>query len=209
MLRIFCLSLLLIFLERPLAAQTSPRFAVFASFESQIFGLQTLDTREPSKSAVQVGNASLGAGVGVLGTWRLFQNLHLQPELMLSYTQNSIWFRGGNSVRYPFWDLEMPLHFVLNSSEWNHRIKPIFLFGARAGFNMARNPSSNLYFLREKFALDLGMGIEFFVAGRSVYPELIYAHGLNNIHDFNNTEFDWIVGRAVRDRITLRVCVSL
>ncbi len=188
-----------------LQAQSGPKYGLIAGFESQILGIQTLDSREPSRSAVQARNGSAGVSIGVFGRWPLFQNVFVQPELLLAYAPNRVSFRDEGIIRYPFWDIEIPLHFVLSSPKNSFPLRPSFLFGGRMGWNMAPHPTTNLYFLRERVSLDIGMGLEFRVKGILVCPELIYAHGMNNIHNFYNTKYDWIVGRAVRDRLSLRL----
>jgi hypothetical protein len=74
-------------------------------------------------------------------------------------------------------------------------------------WNLAEQTSSNLNLLQERIALDVGLGIEIPSGRYAIQPEVLYSHGLNNIHNFSNTPYDPYVGQVVRDKLQIRVLV--
>ena len=61
--------------------------------------------------------------------------------------------------------------------------------------------------LRERLAVDAGMGVEIRLKKWRLQPEFVYSLGLNNLHNISNTPYDWVVGRIIRDRFTLRLLI--
>ena len=187
----------------------SPVFGFLLGFDSQILGIETLDGLEPERTAVLSDRPSAGGGVGVFGRWPLLSGLWLQQEAVLSVAQNRVLFRPDGPVRYRFVDVELPLHFVVTNLSAGRAfpLRGSFLFGGRLGWNFAPDPTDRLRLYRERVALDLGLGVEISAKTWRIQPELVYSHGMNNLHSVTNTTYDGLVGRVVRDRLTLRVLV--
>jgi len=194
-------------------ASTSPQFSfgLTASAELQTLNIQQqpLQPGIPFVSSQHLTGA--GAGFGVWGQWPIVPVLEVRQGLQFSYLSNTIRFEtpDGQSRqdRYTFADLELPLHFVLSNQLQRLPVKALILFGARASWNLA-DANTPLSLLPERFAVDLGIGAGFRLGGLNIQPELIYSYGLNNLHDFQNSPYDWAVGRVLRDRLSLRVVVG-
>lgn len=202
----------LLFLSAGILAQSkeNERFVwgFFIAAESQSLGIQPLDTKKQELAAVQPGRPGMGASVGFFGRKRCWRGLFFQPEAVLAFNKNAVRFRGVGEEDYRFVDAEIPLHFVL--TDWRRNDYPLracVIFGGRASWNLAQNPSKNLEIARERFALDLGLGAEIRLGKWLLQPSLLYSHGMNNIHNLSNAEFDWLVGRAARDKLSLRLSI--
>lgn len=186
----------------------SPIFGVMLGFESQLLGIETLDGLEPEQTAVLSERPSAGSSLGVFGRWPVVGGLWVQPEILLSHAQNRVLFRPDGLVRYRFVDMDLPLHFVLtNHSRRAFPLRGSFLFGGRLGWNFAPDATDQLRLYRERVALDLGLGVEILAKKWRIQPEFVYSHGMNNLHNVSNAPYDGLVGRVVRDRLTLRVLV--
>jgi hypothetical protein len=188
---------------------SGPVFGALLGFDSQTLGIETLDGLEPERTAVLSERPSAGGSVGVFGRWPLLPGLWLQQEALVSVTQHRVLFRPDGPVRYRFVDAELPLHFVLTNRGGGRGfpLRGSFLFGGRLGWNFAPDATDRLRLYRERAALDLGLGVEILAKKWRIQPELVYSHGMNNLHSVTNATYDGLVGRVVRDRLTLRVLV--
>ncbi len=149
-----------------------------------------------------------GALLGAFGRWQLTRDLAIQPELLLSYAQNNIrFFPEGAREPFRFMDMEIPLHLVVTNARKPLPLRASFLLGGRIGWNFASNSSEKLNLLRERIAVDIGLGAEIRLRKYRIQPEMVYSYGLNNLHDYRNTVFDPGISSVVRDRITIRVLV--
>ncbi len=176
-------------------------------FETQLLGVESVET-DPEEIWAEAGRAAHGGSLGIFGRWRLCRGLSVQPALSFSTLQSEVIFHPDGSQYYRFTDVELPLHFVLtNPSEGDFFLRGSLLFGARVGWNFASQNADNLNFLSERLALDAGLGAEIRLNRWRLQPEFVYSYGLNNIHHFTNAKYDWATGRAVRDRLTLRVLI--
>lgn len=176
-------------------------------FETQLLGIESVQT-DPEGIWAEAGKPGHGGSVGIFGRWRVYRGLSVRPALSFSTLQSKIIFHPEGSEYFRFSDVEMPFHFVLTSSpDERFPVRGSLLFGGRIGWNFATQRSENLSFLRERLALDAGMGLEIRLKNWRLQPEFVYSHCLNNIHDVTNAKYDWAVGRVVRDRLTLRVLV--
>ena len=179
-----------------------------AGFESQLLGIQSTNTNEPEQMRVEAGRAAHGGSAGVFGRWQLWRGVSIQQAMSFSFMRSKIHFYPGNVEYYRFTDLELPLHIVLtNPAKEDSPVRGSFLLGARVGWNFAPQNADNLHLLRERLAVDAGLGVELRFKSWQIQPEFVYSLGLNNIHDVTNTPYDWVVGRMVRDKLSLRVLV--
>ena len=155
---------------------------------------------------------SPGFSIGAFGRWTIWPGLAFQPELGISYTQNHATLQNKQefvqNLNYRFANLEMPIHFVISNPSTTLPIRGIILFGGRFGMNLMDNVHpEGISLLREHWALDLGLGAAIFLKKINIQPEVVYSHGMNNLHDFEGSVYDWTIGRVVRDRLALRVLV--
>ncbi|MDO8366422.1 MAG: hypothetical protein Q7T20_06470 [Saprospiraceae bacterium] len=205
-------ALLFLFFTVPILAQSKENerfvFGFFAGLETQSLGVQPLDTREPEKAAVQSGRLGMGTSVGILTRKKIWRGLFFQPALAMSYAKNQINFRSEGIRTFRFLDAELPVHFV--ATNWRRNDFPLrgcIIFGGRMGWNFAANPSNLLKITQERFALDLGLGAEIKVGRWRLQPAFVYSHGLNNLHRIDDAQYDEVVGKMVRDKLSLRISV--
>ena len=196
------------------AADSRPfSFGFLAGAELQTLNIQRqpLQTGRPFIPNQNLTGA--GASLGIWAQWPVFAALDVRQGLQFSLLSNTIRFEtpDGQSRQdqYRFADLELPFHFILSNQLQRLPAKALILFGGRASWNLAAGRSGTaLNLLPERFAFDLGIGAGFRVGNWKVQPELMYSYGLNNLHDFQNSPYDWAVGRVLRDRLSLRVVVG-
>lgn len=183
-------------------------WGISAGFETQVLGIESPDTGEPEQRRVTSDRASYGGSFGLFGRWHVWRGLSLQPGLTVSSLRSRVYFQPADTEYFRFTDLELPLHLVFtNTSEGSFPLRGSILLGARLGWNFAAQSSENLVLLRELLAVDAGLGVEIRMGKWRLQPLFIYSFGLNNLHDIANNEYDWTVGRIVRDRLALRVLV--
>lgn len=181
-----------------------------AGLETQTLGVQSLDGKEPDQTAVYSERNRPGMTLGANYRNKLIGGMSFQVGFTTSVLENKVSFRPGGTELFHFTDVELPVYLsYANPKSTNERLRGIILLGARAGWNVAQQESQNLRFLRERFAIDLGLGVEIRLGKWLLTPEVIYSHGLNNLHDFTGTNFDYLVGRAVRDKLAFKVVFFL
>lgn len=185
------------------------KWGVIVGIETQTLGIEPLDDKAPEETAVQSGRNRLGATIGFLGEKKLWKGLSFQSGLSLSYTRNPVDFRPDGRSYYEFADIELPLYCsIANQHNGGLPLRGKILFGPRLGWNLANHTNDRLQFLKERIGLDLGLGVEIRFGKYKLCPEAVYSHGLNNLHDFTGTNYDYLVGRAVRDKVAFRVVVQ-
>ncbi|MBK6996464.1 MAG: hypothetical protein IPH31_16595 [Lewinellaceae bacterium] len=206
----FVLPFLLLSVQMLAQSKENERFTLgfFVGMETQSLGIQPLDTREPEKAAVRSGRLGAGTSVGILARKQLFRGLYFQPELAVSYLKNHIHFQNEGRREFHYLDAELPLHFI--ATNWRRNdfpLRPCIIFGGRMGWNFAKGSTNLLNIARERFALDLGLGAEIKMGRFRLQPAFVYSHGLNNLHLIGNAQYDEVVGRMVRDKLSLRLSV--
>lgn len=182
-------------------------YVVSGELQSLNFGMFSEQAAGPYITAKHPG---FGAGAGIWGRWQLLPLLHVRPAFQFWYTENTLrfWSDDGRVTdrRYPFAELEFPLHFLLSSELKRIPVKGLVLFGGRLSWNLAASPSNaELKLLPERLGIDLGIGAGFTWGDWAIQPELVYSYGMNNVHDFTNSPYDLSAGRILRDRLSLRV----
>ncbi|MBL7825007.1 MAG: outer membrane beta-barrel protein [Saprospiraceae bacterium] len=192
-----------------LSAQKVPVWVFSIGFESQSLGIEPLDSREPDKASVLSGRPSPGISVGMAYKHLIWRSVYLQPGISFSSTRNKVSFRQDGEAVYGFHELEAPLHLAIyNSTSTNARIRAKVLIGGRFGWNFASNPDDRLSFYNNRFGLDLGLGMEIQAGRLLLSPEVLYSHGMNNLHNFTGKKYDYLVGRVVRDKVSFRLAIS-
>ncbi|MCK6691323.1 MAG: outer membrane beta-barrel protein [Thermoanaerobaculia bacterium] len=190
------------------------RFFYGYSFGAEMQSLNIgLFSERPNGPYITSDQPGFGASAGVWGQWRLLPVLQVRPALQLHYTRNTIRFWADNGEverrQYPFTELEIPIHFLLTSALRQMPVQGLILFGGRMSANLAAGRQNVLMkLLPERLGLDIGIGASFRQGDWTIQPELIYSYGMNNVHDFTNSPYDWTVGRIFRDRLSLRISFS-
>lgn len=164
----------------------------------------------PSGYYATGGRPGVGAVAGIWSQWSITPALHIRPGLNLAYTANQVNFWSGDGLAaqrtYAFAEAELPLHFLWTGPLRRLPFKNVIVFGGRVSWNVAAEPDeAPVRFLPERFGLDLGLGAGFTWGKWTFQPELIYSFGVNNIHNFTNSAYDWAVGRVFRDRLCFRI----
>ena len=175
--------------------------------ETQYLGIELLTEPVEDDPWVFADRNKAGFTLGLVGQKHIFRELSFQTGLNCSFTRNLVTFYPPkDKVMYQFADLELPAYFVLtNHKSKNLPLRGKLLFGGRLGMNVGSSGDKRLLVLRERLALDLGLGVDIRFKKLSISPEAIYSHGMNNIHDFTSTEYDFLVGRVERDKLIFRV----
>lgn len=176
--------------------------------ETQSLGIEPTDRVAPEETWVGSDRNKPGATLGITAQKSIWRGLGFQSGLSLSYTSNLVNFYPNTTQNYHFTDLELPVYFTVTNQKPGKAPAPLrakILFGPRLGWNLAHNAGDKLQFLRERLAIDLGLGVEINLGKWNLSPEVIYSHGLNNLHDFVGADYDFEVGRAVRDKLAFRV----
>lgn len=197
-----------------LAQEDAPRrffWGMLAGIEQHRLSIQNIPSKvsapeSPVAGAERAGTA--GVVLGTFGRWQLTRDLAIQSELLCSFAQNKVRFQPANTQeKYRFLDLELPLHLVVTNTRKRLPLRASFLLGGRVGWNFAANPMDKLSLLSGRTAADVGLGAEIRLSNYRIQPEVVYSYGLNNLHDYLNTEYDPGVSSVVRDRITIRILV--
>ncbi len=183
-------------------------FSVGAEFQTLNIGIQPQRPNAPIVLTERL--TGIGAGLGLWGQWPVLPVLFVRPGVQFSQMYNTIQFEHPDGQitrdRYTFSDLELPLHFILTDYLQRLPVKALILFGGRVSWNLAAFDLAHpLKLLPERAGLDIGVGAGFSWGRWMIQPEIIYSYGLNNVHDFQNTNYDWAVGRVLRDRLSVRV----
>ena len=174
--------------------------------ETQSLGIEPTDRLGPKETWVGSDRNKPGATLGIVGQKDIWRGLAFQTGLSFSYTSNLVKFFPNTAQTYHFTDLELPVYLsVTNQKASKAPLHAKILFGPRFGWNLGRNAGDKLQLLRERMAIDLGLGVEIRLGKWNLSPEMIYSHGLNNLHDFVGTEYDFQVGRVIRDKLAFRV----
>lgn len=180
----------------------------FSGVETQSLGVQPLDTREPEKAAVQPRKLGFGASVGFLGRKHLGRGLYFQPALALNLVENQVNFQTEGIQTFRFMDAELPIHLVAtNLRRDDFPLRGCILLGGRIAWNFAPTSRELLNITPERFALDLGLGAELKAGRWRIQPAFIYSHGMNNLHQIDHARYDQVVGKVVRDKLSLRISV--
>lgn len=186
-------------------------FSAGAEFQTFSMGLLPHQPGDPYRSYRHDGGA--GVSVGLWGNWSILPALSLRPGIQLAHTSGTIQYQWEDGQiftwKYPFTELEMPIHFVLSNTFRRVPVQAKVLFGGRFSWNLSAEPAdAPLHLLAQRLGLDIGLGAGIRLGAWTLSPELIYSYGLNNLHDFRNTPYDWTVGRILRDRVGFRVIVG-
>ena len=183
-------------------------FSSGAEFQTLNLGLLAHRPGDPVLDTRRTGGA--GASIGVWGAWQVLPALSVRPAMHITHASGAlrfVWEDGQESEwRYPFTEIEVPVHFVLCNRFRRLPLQALILFGGRLSWNLSAAPDNPpVYLLAQRAGFDIGVGAGFRLGKWNIQPEMVYSYGLNNSHDFQNTRYDWTVGRILRDRLSIRL----
>jgi len=177
----------------------------FLLLEQQRIGLEPLGKYTPDEWNTLLKSPGLGAGAGFCLQKKLLRNWHFRPAIGLSTLRNTLYWPDAPAEVYRFTDLELPLHLLYFQEHTRYKAQGIVIAGIRTSYNFSRSESANLRFRQGRIGADLGLGIALpFKEKWRLHIEVLYSHGLNDIHDFQFLNYDEKVGRGVRDRLGIR-----
>ena len=208
--KLYFLPFLFITLQIFAQSKENERFVLgfFTGLETQSLGVQPLEGHQPEYLAAGADRTRKGISAGVFLQKPIWRWLAFKPELSLAYVENRVIFQPDGPKPFRFFDAELPIHFVV--TDWRRSDFPLrgsIVFGSRMGWNLAQNPSDLLEISPERFGLDLGLGVEIKIRLRRLEPVFLYSHGLNDLHFLEDAKYDNVVGKMVRDKLSLRVMV--
>lgn len=185
-------------------------WSFFLGLETQSLGIESLDSREPEEATVVPNRPGVGFSTGFHYQKKIWRGFSIRPGISFSSIRNTVTFRQDGRERYQFSDVELPLHLIFANNKPGHQpLRGQVMLGARFGWNFAQNTTERLAFLQERAAIDLGLGVSIRSGKFIICPEVVYSHGLNNLHDFSDKPYDYLVGRVVRDKLVFRILISL
>ncbi len=204
----------LLFLSIQIFAQSKENqrvaFGFFLSAEAQTLKMENLSRRFPEEPLVRrTGRTPTGVTAGVFVRKQVWPWLDFQPTLSLFAVSQKVTFLPGNEERqerdYRFLDLEMPIHFIISDRRRaDSPLRSCIILGGRMSWNLAKNQNDLLKIAQERFALDLGIGADIKLGkGWILQPAIVYSHGLNELHLFTESKYDWVVGRIKRDKLAM------
>lgn len=185
-------------------------WSFFLGLETQSLGIESLDSREPDEATVVPGRPGIGFTTGFHYQKKIWRGISFRPGISFSRSSNSVSFKQDGREKYYFNDLETPLHLIFTNAKSGFQpLRGQVILGARFGWNFAENATDRLAFLNERAAIDLGLGVSIHTGKFIICPEAVYSHGLNNLHDYSDRPYDYLVGRVVRDKLAFRVLISM
>ena len=193
-----CLSVLL-----QAALQAQP--GIFVGLEQQRIGLEPLGKYVPEQWRALLRSSGFGPSAGFCWQKKLVSNWHLRPALGIATLTNTLYWPDAPAEKFRFTDLEIPVHLIYFQEHTRFKVQGIVLLGMRASYNFAQSDSRNLRFRQGRAGADLGLGIAMpFGEKTRLHIEVLYSHGLNDIHSFQFLNYDEKVGRGIRDRLGIR-----
>lgn len=174
-------------------------------------------TNDDSIFSVQPG-ASSGIALGLLGTLKLNYcwEFRFNPQLIIGgskhFTYQSNYPVEQVKKTLPSTIVSFPFQFKLNSDRLNN-FRTYVLIGAKYDIDLASNSSARnaqdmVKLKKSDFALEAGIGFNFFLPFVTLSPEIKFSYGLSNIHSRDPTLkysniFDKIQSRMISFSIHL------
>lgn len=166
---------------------------------------------DDSIMSVQPGSSG-GIALGLLATVKLNYcwEFRFNPQLIIGgskyFTYDVNYPRREEKKNLPSTIVSFPFQFKLNSDRLNN-FRTYVLFGAKfdmdlASTSSARNADDLVKLKKNDFALEAGIGFNFFLPFVTFSPELKFSYGLSNIHSRDATlkysnVFDKIQSRMI------------
>lgn len=178
----------------------------FSGLDHHSLGIETIGRLDQAEPRVWSDGARAGGSAGLLLRKQVLPWLEFLPGMGLSMVNNVVQYRPDGPRIYRFYDFEIPLHVQFTDArKANAPLRACILAGPRFSWNLADNPSDFLKINQERFAADLGLGVQIKLKNWSIQPVFIYSHGLNDLHFPDQGKYDDLVGRVVRDKFSLRI----
>lgn len=148
-------------------------------------------TNDDSIMSVQPG-ASGGIALGLIGTLKLNYcwEFRFNPQLVIGgskyFTYQTNYPLKEEKKILPSTIISFPFQFKLNSDRLNN-FRTYVLIGAKfdmdlASNSTARNAEDLVKLKKNDFALEAGIGFNFFLPFVTLSPEIKFSYGLTNIH---------------------------
>jgi hypothetical protein len=148
-------------------------------------------TNDDSILSVQPG-ASSGIALGLLGTLKLNYcwEFRFNPQLIIGgskhFTYQTNYPTEQVKKTLPSTIVSFPFQFKLNSDRLNN-FRTYVLIGAKYDIDLASNSSARnaqdmVKLKKSDFALEAGIGFNFFLPFVTLSPEIKFSYGLSNIH---------------------------
>ncbi|MBL7809516.1 MAG: outer membrane beta-barrel protein [Saprospiraceae bacterium] len=205
-----CLFILMLFMPWILVAQSNEKsrwnWGFFSGIDHQTMGIETFGQPDLEEPHVWSEGPRLGLSGGVLVKKTVLPWLEFLPGFGLSMINNFVQYRPDGARAYRFYDMEIPLYFqFIDARKVDAPVKGCILAGPRFSWNLADNASDFLKINRERFAADLGLGVQLRIRNWHIQPVFIYSHGFNDLHFPDQGKYDDLVGRVVRDKFSLKI----
>ncbi len=191
-------------------AQSNPNMAAQWGFalgiETQYMGIDFLEHSFNPEISVFDDPNKPGFTAGI--TWQkpLWRSLGFRTGLNFSSTYNLVNFFPYGKSKYQFNDVELPVYFTLtNNGPKTAIFRGKILLGALFGYKFSGRSDERLSLVNDRYALDLGIGVDVKLGKLIVSPEAIYSHGMNNSHNYVGKEYDFWVGRVERSKLAFRI----
>lgn len=182
------------------------RWGFTLGFETQSLGIESFETQNPDQKSLFSESTYPGFTLGINGRKPIWRGVAFESGLSLSNNTNQVHFWPHEEQRYTFTDIELPLYISITNQKGTDRpLRGKILFGPRLGWNLAGPGDARFQLYQQRVGLDIGLGVEINLGKFKLFPSAIYSHGMNNIHDFTGTEYDFLAGRTVRDKVAFRV----
>jgi hypothetical protein len=178
----------------------------FSGLDHQSIALETLGKIEPESPMAWSDGPKAGFSMGGFAQKQFLPWLYFQPEIGMSLVSQVINYRPDGPRSYRFVDIELPLHCrMVDPRKKNAPLRACVIVGPRIGWNLFGNSTSFLNINQERIAADLGLGVEIKMKQWRIQPSFIYSHGLNDMHFPDQGKYDDLVGKIIRDKLTLKI----
>jgi len=135
----------------------------------------------------EIPSYSVGFSVGIIGDRYLNEHMNLRLSPSLHFGERRFIFReqtSGEEVESSLRSnyLTVPLHLKFSASRMKN-VRPYFLAGGYAAFNIGQKKDDILRFKSMDYGLEIGLGCNIYLPLFKLCPELKFSFGLVDIMD--------------------------
>ncbi|MCB0762733.1 MAG: hypothetical protein KDC12_14495 [Flavobacteriales bacterium] len=175
---------------------------------SAIYGHVSLDLASVSNAPLIYTVSKGGGSLGAVYQVRLNQKVHVRPAVQFSIINNDIVFenQNGEVIRRKFLPgfVEVPVHFIYSGSRFGRSVEA--LFGVKLSQSAVLRANDEFSVRSSLWSAEFGLGKEFHIGRRQIYPEILVSLGVNNLYRYSSIEiFARHIERMVLHQIALRV----
>ena len=152
-------------------------------------GLGTMDFAVSPADSVRVSSLNPTFSVGIITDLRLnrYLNLRFTPALHFGARELTYTFINSSTKSLVVQSLPVCLPFYLKySAERAGNIRPYFIWGAGASYDLATNEGSPVLLKPLDFFTEFGAGCDIYFSFFKLCPELRYSIGFNNMYNPNH-----------------------